>query len=60
MNEFLGSSHYGSPGFKDPGFWDTRLTTRGVAQATALNRQLLKKVCHMCLSRARPSQRHCI
>jgi len=43
MNEFLGGSHYGSPGFKDPGFWDTCLTARGIAQAEALNRQLLKQ-----------------
>jgi len=40
MNEFLGTAHYGSPGFKDPGLWDTRLTPRGVAQAEALNRRL--------------------
>ena len=40
MNEFLGSSHYGSPGFKDPGLWDTRLTARGIAQAEVLNRRL--------------------
>lgn len=40
QNEFLASSHYGSAGFKDPGFWDTKLTARGVAQAEALNRRL--------------------
>eukprot|EP00277_Geminigera_cryophila_P002767 CAMPEP_0179423140 /NCGR_PEP_ID=MMETSP0799-20121207/10834_1 /TAXON_ID=46947 /ORGANISM="Geminigera cryophila, Strain CCMP2564" /LENGTH=235 /DNA_ID=CAMNT_0021197381 /DNA_START=96 /DNA_END=803 /DNA_ORIENTATION=+ len=43
MNEFLGSSHYGSPGFKDPGFWDTRLTARGITQAEALNVRLCKQ-----------------
>lgn len=42
MNIFLGSSHYGSPGFQDPGLWDTRLDARGVSQAEALNSRLLK------------------
>ena len=32
---------WGSPGFTDPGLWDTRLTNRGEAQATKLNRELL-------------------
>ena len=43
QNEFLASSHYGSAGFKDPGFWDTKLTSRGVAQAQALNGQLVAR-----------------
>ena len=32
MNEFLGSKPYGSAGFEDPGFFDTKLTSRGMAQ----------------------------
>jgi len=42
-NEFAeanGVPDYGSPGFKDPGLRDSRLTPRGVAQAEALNRKL--------------------
>ena len=43
MNIFLGSSHYGSPGFKDPGKFDTRLAPRGIAQAESLNSRLQKE-----------------
>ena len=43
MNIFLGSSHYGSPGFQDPGKWDTRLAPRGIAQAESLNSRFLKE-----------------
>ncbi|KAJ1492634.1 histidine phosphatase superfamily [Baffinella frigidus] len=40
MNEFLGKKSYGSTGFEDPGYYDTRLTPRGMNQATELNKVL--------------------
>ena len=36
MNVYLGTSGYGTPGFVDPGKWDTRLTPDGEAQAKKL------------------------
>ena len=36
MNVYLGTSGYGTPGFVDPGKWDTRLTADGEAQAKHL------------------------
>ena len=43
MNEHLGQrgQGWGSPGFVDAGFYDTRLTVRGVEQATTLGQRFL-------------------
>ena len=45
MNEHLGKpgKSWGSPGFVDPGLFDTRLTTRGVAQAKRLGQEFLRR-----------------
>jgi len=40
MNEYLGSTPYGMPGFVDPGLFDTRLTERGRRQAEGLQQWL--------------------
>lgn len=37
MNVFLMSHGYGSEGFTDPEFWDTRLTQNGEKQAKKIN-----------------------
>lgn len=39
MNEVLHRQPWGSPGFKDAGIWDTRLSTRGIAHAAAIHKQ---------------------
>lgn len=44
MNEYLGRQPYGSPGFKDPGLWDTRLTSRGEGQARDVNQDMKRMV----------------
>ena len=43
MNEWLArpGCQWGAPNFKDAGLWDTRLTSRGKDQATALGHRLL-------------------
>lgn len=44
MNEYLSipnpTNEYGNPNFRDPGFWDTRLSTRGVYLAQQKNKDL--------------------
>jgi broad specificity phosphatase PhoE len=44
MNEFLGKKSYGSSNFKDPGLFDTRLTSRGIEQAKDLNKVLVQRL----------------
>jgi len=40
MNVHLGRKGYGSQGFEDPGFWDTRLTPEGQRQAESINKKI--------------------
>ena len=44
MNVYLAGKGYGSPGFTDPGFWDTKLTPNGEKQAEQINQNLDKLV----------------
>jgi broad specificity phosphatase PhoE len=60
MNEALERQPWGSPGFVDPGLYDTRLSPRGIAQASALAARLahsselddVEVVLSSCLTRA--------
>jgi hypothetical protein len=44
MNVFLMSNGYGTDGFTDPGFWDTKLTRNGEKQAKKINDNIQKLV----------------
>jgi hypothetical protein len=44
MNVFLMSNGYGTQGFTDPGFWDTKLTRNGEKQAKKINDNIQKLV----------------
>mmetsp|Transcript_43633 Transcript_43633/g.85248 ORF Transcript_43633/g.85248 Transcript_43633/m.85248 type:complete len:287 (-) Transcript_43633:208-1068(-) len=56
MNVYLMSKGYGSPGFVDPGYWDTKLTANGEKQARKLRDQR-KKLGHLDLIVASPLSR---
>lgn len=59
MNVFLMRNGYGSEGFKDPGFWDTKLTENGERQAKNINANLAKLVVKLISPTLPQSCDHC-
>lgn len=55
MNMYLSRDPYGSPGFRDPLDFDTRLTPRGVQQGRSLSRQTARLVSSGSSSGSSPS-----